>query len=107
MRLNAGVQNLVWPKAIQASADPERAKHFSELLKATSGVSFMKRVSAEQARVLAAIFSGSQALSELLLAHPNWIEASLLPEHLQHPRQKQGLERDLQTALKPLLIKGD
>src|SRR5262245_9219852 len=105
MRLNAGVQNLVWPKAIQASADPSRAKHFSELLKATSGASFMKRASAEQARILAAIFSGSQALCELLLANPDWLEASLRPEQLQHARQKQGLERDLQTALKPLFTK--
>jgi hypothetical protein len=107
MSLNCLVQSLVWPKAIQSSADPQRARHILEQLKATSAAGFLKAASAEQARILAALFSGSQALSELLVARPDWLQASLVAEHLQHSRQKQGLERDLQKLLKPFTQRRD
>jgi glutamate-ammonia-ligase adenylyltransferase len=103
MRLNVVVQRLVWTKAIQAAADPLRARQFFEQLKTSGAAAFLNRASAEQARILAALFSGSQVLSELLLAHPDWLSACLVAEHLQHQRQKQGLERDLRRLLGPEL----
>ncbi len=106
--VNCLVQRLVWPKAIQSSADPQRAGRFLEQLKATGGVTgFLNRASPEQARVLAALFGGSQALSELVVARPDWLQVCLVAENLQHPRQKQGLERDLEGSLKPLLKDGN
>src|SRR5262245_33607493 len=101
------VQNLVWPRAIQSAADPPRARYFFEHLKTATAAVFVKQASADQARILVAVFSGSQALSELLVAHPEWLQACLGAEHLQHARQKQGLERDVQRLLRPRLASRD
>src|SRR5207247_2232098 len=84
-----------------------RAKHCFEHLKATSAASILKSASAEQARILAALFSGSQALSELLLARPDWLAAALDAELLKHPRQEQGLRREVNVWQKPLLAARD
>jgi len=97
------VQSRVWRKAIESSADPHRAKHYFEQLKATSAAAGLKAASVEQARILAALFSGSQALSEGLIAHPDWLGTSLNAESLQHPRQEQGLRREVAAWLRPLL----
>jgi [glutamine synthetase] adenylyltransferase / [glutamine synthetase]-adenylyl-L-tyrosine phosphorylase len=97
------VQSRVWRKAVENSADPHRAKHYLEQLKATSAASGLKVASAEQARILSALFSGSQALSEGLIVHPDWIGTSLNAESLQHPRQEQGLRREVAGWLRPLL----
>ena len=59
-------------------------------------------VSSEQARILCALFSGSQALSEQLLSKPELL-AVITPENLQHPRRLQGLRAELQALLEPLL----
>jgi len=103
--LTCRVQNLAWRKAIQASADPERAKHFFEQLAATVTGTALKKASVEQARILTALFSGSQALSELLLKHPDWLTQVLDAELLQHPRQEQGLRREVNVWLKALMEK--
>src|SRR6266446_3453291 len=92
----------IWRKAIKDSADPKRARHFLELLAATGAGAELKQVSAEQARVLALLFSGSQALSTLLVAHPDWL-TSLAPEVLQFPRRKEGLLKEVNAWLEPLL----
>ena len=60
-------------------------------------------MSAEQARILAALFSGSQALSEWLIARPEWLKTLLVPEHLQYPRQEQGVRREVKSWLTRLL----
>src|ERR1035438_4289423 len=51
-----------WTNAIKTCADPQRARKFLELLTATSAGPELTAASDEQARILAALFSGSQAL---------------------------------------------
>ena len=90
----------------RACADPQRARHFFDLLAATSAGAALQAASAEQARILAALFSGSQALSNLLVARPEWLGA-LDPEALKFPRRKQGLRNEVNRWLKPLLAASD
>src|SRR3954453_4605736 len=86
-------------KAIKASAAPKRAKHFLDLLLATSAGRRLQKASVEQARILAALLSGSEALSTLLAANPDWLD-SLTPESLNAPRRKQGLQAAASACLK-------
>src|SRR6185436_17795749 len=96
----------VWTKAIQHCAAPERGRHFLELLSATSAGPAARQASAEQARVLAALFSGSQALSASLLAHPEWL-SFVDPEVIRLPRRKQGMLAEVNSWLEPLVDKRD
>src|SRR6185436_995199 len=91
-----------WTKAIKASADPERARHYLELLAATKAGGVLGAFPAEQARILAALFSGSQALSVSLIARPDWLEV-LSPQKLGFPRRKEGLLGEAESAVAPLL----
>ncbi len=93
-----------WTKAIQQCADPKRCRHFLDLLATTSAGPAVQQASAEQARMLAALLSGSHALSALLIGHPDWL-SSVDPEALRFPRRKQGLLKEVQTWLEPLLQK--
>lgn len=101
------MQPQVWQKAIETSADPKRAQSYFDQLVETSAGTSLKKISAEQVRILVSLFSGSQALSELLLAHPEWLTGSLDPGNLENPRQKQGLRRDVDSFLKPALASRD
>src|ERR1043166_206347 len=96
------MKNPLWAKAIQTCADPPRAKHFLELLAASGAGADWEKVSAEQARVLTALFSGSPALSNRLVANPDWL-TTLDIELIRHPRRKQGLAREVVSWFKPLL----
>ena len=96
------MKNPVWSRALAGSADPARARHYLELLAATGAISVLERAAPEQARVLCALFSGSQALSGRLVAHTDWL-ASLTPEALKHSRQTQGLRREVNGWMTPLL----
>ena len=96
------MQDAVWQRAISASADPPRARRCLELLRATSAGPALARPSPEQARVLAALFSGSQALTHRLLARPEWL-ALLEVDALRFPRRKQGLAQETAAWFKPLL----
>jgi len=82
--------------------DPQRARHFFDLLAATSAGTALKACSAEQARVLAALFSGSRALSNLLVAQPDWLEA-LDAGALKFSRRKQGFRNEVNRCLQVLL----
>ncbi|MGA2751082.1 MAG: bifunctional [glutamate--ammonia ligase]-adenylyl-L-tyrosine phosphorylase/[glutamate--ammonia-ligase] adenylyltransferase [Verrucomicrobiota bacterium] len=84
-------------------ADPQRAKSALEQLRATSAGAALRHLSAEQARILAALLSGSQAAGELLLAHPDWLAPLLAPGILNYPRRQQGLRREVDQWLNPLL----
>jgi glutamate-ammonia-ligase adenylyltransferase len=97
------MQNRVWPEAIKSCADPQRARHYFEQLKATDAAKTIEAASAEQARILAALFSGSQALGEMLIVRPDWLATSLKAESLRHPRQEQGLRREVTDWLGPLV----
>jgi [glutamine synthetase] adenylyltransferase / [glutamine synthetase]-adenylyl-L-tyrosine phosphorylase len=95
----------VWRKALKECAAPERARHFLEMLKerADAGAAqALSRASGEQARLLATLFSGSDAMSTLLVAHPDWL-ALLTPDFLRFPRRRQGLRGELRRWLPPLL----
>jgi glutamate-ammonia-ligase adenylyltransferase len=96
----------VWSNAIKSCADPQRAKHFFHLLAATSAGTALQACSAEQARVLSALFSGSQALCNLLVARPDWLRA-LEAETLKFPRRQQGLRNEVSRWLEPLLAASD
>src|SRR6266436_584739 len=71
------MSNPLWAKAIKMCADPQRAKHFLGLLAVTNAGPALRKVSAEQAQVLTALFSGSPALSNVLVANTGWLEALL------------------------------
>ena len=65
------MQSRALQKILSAAANPTRAEHFFDQLKTTEAAPNLKTISEEQARILAALFSGSQALSEWLIAHPD------------------------------------
>jgi glutamate-ammonia-ligase adenylyltransferase len=87
-----------WTKAIEASADPQRSEQFFEQLK-SSHLAIAKSASPERIRIAAALFSGSQVLSEAVIAHPDWLFS--LPEaDLHAPRPKQTVLRQIDDLLK-------
>src|SRR6266545_5314219 len=92
----------LWHHAAEASADPARARHGFKQLAAESG-SILEALSEEHARILAALFAGSQAMSVLLLRHPEWSNSLLTPDNLAHPRREQGLRREVNAWLEPAL----
>jgi glutamate-ammonia-ligase adenylyltransferase len=87
-----------WNKAIEASADPERVRRHVEILTDAGGAAFLERASVEQARIVSAVLSGSQALAQLLAAHPDWLEV-LDPGPLQFPRRMEGLRSDVSALI--------
>jgi glutamate-ammonia-ligase adenylyltransferase len=91
-----------WTKAIKASADPERVRHFLTLLEEAGAEAQLKSAAADQIQVIAALLSGSQALGNALAAHPEWL-ANLRVELLQFPRRVEGLRNEVSGFLKPLL----
>src|SRR4026207_170055 len=99
------MKKVIWKEAIRTCADPQRAQHYLDQLKTTGAATILKNASAEQARILTALLSGSQTLSEMLIAHPNWL-STLNPELLQYPRQEQGIRREVNGWLRPFLQAG-
>ncbi len=95
-----------WRQALQNCADPERARHYGELFEATEARGGLAGMENEQARILAALFSGSKALSSLLISHPDWLSI-LDRESLQFVRRRQGLEAEVNAWLIPRLEKGE
>ena len=90
----------------QIWADAQRVGHFLDLLAGTSAGSALQGASAELTGILTALFSGSPALSNLLVARPDWLSI-LAPEELRFPRLKQGLRLEVGRWLKPLLAAAD
>ena len=102
MKSKTSFPHPVWKKAVLASADPARAEHFLRELLVTPASSALRTAAPEDIRILCALFSGSQALSEQLVARPEWLSL-LTPEHLQHPRRDQGLRSELHRFVQPRL----
>src|SRR5262245_57217559 len=98
--------NATWSKAITRCADPERARHFLDLLAGTSAGKELKAFPCKRAEVLAAVFSGSQALGASLVSHPEWLTV-LDPETLRFPRRKQGLTAEVEDTLNAPLKQQD
>ncbi len=85
---------------LEGCADPQRATAALEQLRGSDAAAAVRKLSAEQARILAALLSGSQAALELLLAHPDWLGPLLEPGFLTHPRHEGGLRREVEPWLK-------
>jgi glutamate-ammonia-ligase adenylyltransferase len=100
------MKNPVWLNAIKACADAQRVKHVVDLLKTTTAAKPMQACSAEQARILAALFAGSQALGNLLVSRPDWLSV-LEADALSFPRRKQGLRNEVNRWLETLLAASD
>ena len=95
-----------WIQALKASADPTRAKDFLELLAATPAGARLAKCSGEQIAVFAAVFGGSPALGNLLLAHPDWL-STLDVERLCFARRAQGFRAEVNGWLPSALAAGD
>lgn len=104
---NALMQKSLWSDALAACADPKRAERYLGLLRDTSAAPLLKTATDENARVLTALLSGSQALTEALLAHPEWLELLWDSEGLRFPRTAQGLWREVNRWLAPLIASQD
>jgi len=100
------MQKMIWQKWVKDAADPKRAAHFLDLLAATSAGPQLKKFSADQIRILVALFSGSQALGGLLVAHPDWLPV-LEAGRLKFPRRTQGFQREVEGWLRPQLATRD
>ena len=101
-----GIKRAFSTNAIKNCADPQRARQFLGLLDGAGAGAVLAAGSEEQCRVLTALLSGSQALGNLLVAHPDWLGV-LEPEGLRFPRRKQGLRSEVSCWLKPLLATAD
>ena len=88
---------------IAHSADPVRAESFWTQLLETEAADSLQKWPPEDLAALMALLAGSQALSEAVVAHPEWIDSLLHPRLLEHPRRAQGLRRDIEMWLKPAL----
>jgi glutamate-ammonia-ligase adenylyltransferase len=92
-----------WKNAVKYAGDPARAQNgFGELAASASGPA-VDPLTEEHARVLAALFSGSQVMTLLLLKHPEWMDTLLAPENLAYPRRSEGLRREVNAFLQPAL----
>ena len=91
---------------LKASVDPERSKRFLDSLASTSARKQLEKLSADSLRVLIALFGGSQALGDLLLAHPEWLP-QLDFERLKFPRRAQGFQHEVKIFLEPRLQEDD
>ncbi|HEY3863651.1 MAG TPA: bifunctional [glutamate--ammonia ligase]-adenylyl-L-tyrosine phosphorylase/[glutamate--ammonia-ligase] adenylyltransferase [Verrucomicrobiae bacterium] len=80
-------------------ADPQRAAAALEVLRAPEAAPAPRKLSAEQARILAALLSGSQRALELLAAHPGWLGPLLAPGALAHPRREEGMRHELESSI--------
>jgi [glutamine synthetase] adenylyltransferase / [glutamine synthetase]-adenylyl-L-tyrosine phosphorylase len=94
-----------WSKAIQGSADPKRARRCLDLLVA-EGRKDLEKASPEYARVIGALLGGSEALGNLLVSHPEWLEL-ISPELVEFPRRKQGVRAEVNAALEPRIASGE
>jgi len=101
------VKSPLWTKVLKTCADPQRARHFLDLLAENPAArQLLTPASPEQARIWAALFSGSEVLSTGLIAHPDWL-ASLEAERLQFPRRLQGLRQELSGMTKSHLERAE
>jgi glutamate-ammonia-ligase adenylyltransferase len=90
-----------FPSAVlEQCADPQRARAALDQLRASEAAGALRNLSTGQARILAALLSGSQSALEGLTAHPDWLAPLLAPGSLTHPRREEGLRRELESCLR-------
>jgi glutamate-ammonia-ligase adenylyltransferase len=88
-------------------ADPARVRAWLEQAPDEAAGVRWNKLSADQARVVVSLISGSQAAAELLGSHPEWWAGLLEPGFLEHPRREEGLRREVEHWLAPLLRRGE
>jgi [glutamine synthetase] adenylyltransferase / [glutamine synthetase]-adenylyl-L-tyrosine phosphorylase len=92
----------VWESAIASAAVPERARHAWERLQALDGTCHLATMDIEQARIFAALASGSEWAIDWLVSHPEGTE-ELNPEKLRLARHISELRRKVEAWFLPLL----
>jgi len=95
------MNKMAWEKIVKASADPVRVQNFLKSV-VTQGKSWQADYSAEAARILAAVVSGSQFLAEFLASNPGMLAKSAF-EEFRFPRRADGLRREIQRGINPRL----
>ncbi len=95
-----------WSQAWKTAADPVRARHFYDLLAATVPPGLLETIGAEQARILCALFGGSQALSTWIVSHPDLLGLTE-PEALAYPRRKGELRKLAAAWFEQALVQKD
>lgn len=101
------MQNVPLRKALAKAPDPARAQHYFELLRANAGAAVLESLSTEQARVLFVLLSGSQALSEVLIRHAEWLRDLVDLDFLRRARRKEELLRQAEQRIDPLVQQSD
>jgi len=91
-----------WQKWVRDAADPARVKRFLDSLSETEAGPQLRKFSGEQRRVVVTVLAGSEALGELLVAHPELL-TTLEIERLKFSRRAQGFQREAETRLHPKL----
>jgi glutamate-ammonia-ligase adenylyltransferase len=81
-----------WSNALKTAPDPQRAGHYYRLLQTSAPPKALEGITSEQAAIICALFSGSQALSTWIVTHPEVLEITA-PEALKFPRRKEGLRK--------------
>ncbi len=100
------VKPSIWTKAIADSAAPDRVEHFLQLLGAPLLLASRRQELELQARILAALFSGSPVLSRLLVSRPEWV--SIVDAGcLKYPRHKTGLVKEVAAWLPNMIKRSD
>lgn len=96
------MKNPASDKIAKESADPSRVQSFLTAAAAAPERSWLAECTVDSARVLAAVLSGSQFLTELIKSNPALL--SLLEfERLRYPRRPEGFRREIQSLIKPSL----
>lgn len=97
------MQSTFWSETLQKAADPARARDFFDQMTrlSRSAADLLQAATPEQARLWAVLWSGSTELSELLLAHPDWLaDAEFQSASLQQARQAPGLRAEVESRWK-------
>ena len=101
------MQRNPWREAVASSADPKRVQRGLEALGAVLGEAAVRRLAAEQMRVLLALFAGAPACGDALVAHPEWLGTVLAPDQLDTPHREEHLRREVGEFLRIGLKKRD
>jgi len=95
-----------WQTIIKASAEPVRVRNFLTSASDAGVRPQPDRFSADSARALVALISGSEYLGEILLANPALLEVFNF-EKLRFPRRIEGVRREVESLLKTSLARGN
>ena len=95
-----------WQKIIKASADPVRVRDFFNTSVEAGIRKQIEKFPEDSVQALAALISGSQFLTEVLLANPALLSI-FDSERLKFPRRAAGLWRETESFLKPKLAARD